>query len=220
MADQRLEEYRAYYDARAERYANNPYKKHSYEAEKRLRDLFYQYDTIEEIGAHLGTLNIDCAFAVWRDQYNMESQYYGSIQEPVRKKGADQILAELDRHSDITDMSTKINELTNKNSVEISSDSESGKTLLECWKQLDEIDVYSSAEVPDEYRNYMERVVSDNKRAIRETIENSEETMKEWVNGWRLKPEIALEYRYRHLIPFSDDEVERHLQLLKEITKR
>ena len=44
--------------------------------------------------------------------------------------------------------------------------------------------------------------------------------MKEWVNGWRLKPEIALEYRYRHLIPFSDDEVERHLQLLKEITKR
>ena len=220
MADQRLEEYRAYYDARAERYANNPYKKHSYEAEKRLRDLFYQYDTIEEIGAHLGTLNIDCAFAVWRDQYNMESQYYESIQEPVRKKGADQILAELDHHSDITDMSTKINELTNKNSVEISSDSESGKTLLECWKQLDEIDVYSSAEVPDEYRNYMERVVSDNKMAIRKTIENSEETMKEWVNGWRLKPEIALEYRYRHLIPFSDDEVERHLQLLKEITKR
>ena len=89
MADQRLEEYRKYYDARAERYANNPNHIHSYEAEKRLRDVFFQYDTFEEIRDHFGTLNIDCAFALWRDQYEMESRFYESIEEPVRKKGAE-----------------------------------------------------------------------------------------------------------------------------------
>ena len=220
MADQRLEEYRAYYDARAERYANNPLMKHSYEAEKKLRDLFYRYDNLDEIGQNLGRLNIDCAFATWRDQYEMESKYYESVQEPVRKKGADQILAELDRQSELLDMMNKVNDLTNKNSVEITADEASGKALMENWKQLDKIDIYTKAVVPAKYKPDMQKVVDDEKESIIKSRESVEKTIGDWVEGWRMKPEITLEYRYRHIMPYSDQEIDEHLKKFKNIINR
>ncbi|MBR6067373.1 MAG: hypothetical protein IKP45_06185 [Bacteroidales bacterium] len=220
MADQRLEEYRAYYDARTERYVNNPLMKHSYEAEKKLRDLFYRYDNLDEIGQNLGRLNTDCAFATWRDQYEMESEYYESVQEPIRKKGADQILAELDRQSELLDMMNKVNDLTNKNSVEITADEASGKALMENWKQLDKIDIYTKAVVPAKYKPDMQKVVDDEKESIIKSRESVEKTIGDWVEGWRMKPEITLEYRYRHIMPYSDKEVEEHLKKFKNIINR
>ncbi|MBQ1606823.1 MAG: hypothetical protein II088_08445 [Bacteroidales bacterium] len=220
MADQRLEEYRAYYDARTERYANNPLMKHSYEAEKKLRDLFYRYDNLDEIGQNLGRLNTDCAFATWRDQYEMESEYYESVQEPIRKKGADQILAELDRQSELLDMMNKVNDLTNKNSVEITADEANGKALMENWKQLDKIDIYTKAVVPAKYKPYMQKIVDDEKESIIKSRESVEKTIGDWVEGWRMKPEITLEYRYRHIMPYSDQEIDEHLKKFKNIINR
>ena len=220
MADQRLEEYRAYYDARTERYANNPLTKHSYEAEKKLRDLFYRYDNLDEIGQNMGRLNTDCAFAVTRDQYEMESEYYESVQEPIRKKGADQILAELDRQSELLDMMNKVNDLTNKNSVEITADEANGKALMENWKQLDKIDIYTKAVVPAKYKPDMQKVVDDEKESIIKSRESVEKTIGDWVEGWRMKPEITLEYRYRHIMPYSDQEIDEHLKKFKNIINR
>ena len=220
MADQRLEEYRAYYDARTERYANNPLMKHSYEAEKKLRDLFYRYDNLDEIGQNLGRLNTDCAFATWRDQYEMESEYYESVQEPIRKKGADQILAELDRQSELLDMMNKVNDLTNKNSVEITADEANGKALMENWKQLDKIDIYTKAVVPAKYKPDMQKVVDDEKESIIKSRESVEKTIGDWVEGWRMKPEITLEYRCRHIMPYSDQEIDEHLKKFKNIINR
>jgi len=220
MADQRLEEYRAYYKARTERYAGNPHKKHSYEAEKKLSDLFDRYDTLDEIGQNLGHLNVDCAFAVWRDQYEMESEYYASIQEPIRKKGADQILAELNNHSDITDMSTQITDITNKNSVELSADEGSGKALMDNWKQIDEIDIYTNAVVPAKYKSNMMETVAKTKQSIVDDVKSTEEDLGKWVEGWRMKPELTREYRYRHIMPYSDEEIEEHLKKYKSIINR
>ena len=220
MADQRLEEYRAYYDARTERYANNPLMKHSYEAEKKLRDLFYRYDNLDEIGQNLGRLNTDCAFATWRDQYEMESEYYESVQEPIRKKGADQILAELDRQTELLDMMNMVNDQTNKNGVEVSADEASGKALMENWKQLDKIDIYTKAVVPAKYKPDMQKVVDDEKESIIKSRESVEKTIGDWVEGWRMKPEITLEYRYRHIMPYSDQEIDEHLKKFKNIINR
>ncbi len=220
MADQRLEEYRAYYDARTERYANNHLTKHSYEAEKKLRDLFYRYDNLDEIGQNMGRLNTDCAFAVTRDQYEMESEYYESVQEPIRKKGADQILAELDRQTELLDMMNMVNDQTNKNGVEVSADEASGKALMENWKQLDEIEVYTNAVVPARYKANMQKVIDEAKKSIIESRDSEEKTIGDWVEGWRMKPELTREYRFRHVMPYSDEEIEEHLKKFKNIINR
>lgn len=220
MADQRLEEYRAYYKARTERYAGNPHRKHSYEAEKKLSDLFDRYDTLEEIGQNLGHLNVDCAFAGERDQYEMESEYYESVQEPVRKKGADDILANLDKYTDLNDMMTMVTDQTNKNSVEVMSDEGSGKALLENWKQIDEIDIYNNAVVPAKYKSNMMEAVANTKKSIVEDVKSTEDTLGKWIEGWRMKPELTREYRYRHIMPYSDEEIEAHLKKFKNIINR
>jgi hypothetical protein len=220
MADQRLEEYRAYYKARTERYAGNPHRKHSYEAEKKLSDLFDRYDTLEEIGQNLGHLNVDCAFAGERDQYEMESEYYESVQEPVRKKGADDILANLDKYTDLNDMMTMVTDQTNKNSVEVMSDEGSGKALLENWKRIDEIDIFNNAVVPAKYKSNMMESVANTKKSIVEDVKSTEDTLGKWIEGWRMKPELTREYRYRHIIPFSDEEIEEHLKKFKNIINR
>lgn len=220
MADQRLEEYRAYYKARTERYAGNPHRKHSYEAEKKLSDLFDRYDTLEEIGQNLGHLNVDCAFAGERDQYEMESEYYESVQEPVRKKGADDILANLDKYTDLNDMMTMVTDQTNKNSVEVMSDEGSGKALLENWKRIDEIDIYNNAVVPAKYKSNMMEAVANTKKSIVEDIKSTEDTLGKWIEGWRMKPELTREYRYRLIMPYSDEEIEAHLKKFKNIINR
>ena len=220
MADQRLEEYRSYYDARAERYANNPNRKYSYDAECGLRQLFYDHDTFEAMVGEAPALSQACAFASWRDQYEMESRYYGSVNDPVRKKCADQILSQLDTTTDLNSMMAKTGEITNANSVEIMADEESGKALLENWKKLDDIEAFANAEVPGIYKGYMVLMAEEKRKEINESVHDTEKTVGDWIHGWRLRPETALEYRYRHLMPYSDDEVEQHLIKLKEITNR
>lgn len=215
-----MEEYRAYYDARAERYAGNPYRRHSYEAECKLRDLFYKYDTFEEMTSEAVPLSQACAFAAWRDQYEMESQYYESVQEPVRKKGADQILAQLDDNADLTGTMSKITDITNDNSVEITADEGSGKALLDNWSRLDDIEAHLNAEVPNMYKGEMASRAEKIRQELRDTVQDTEKTLGDWQNGWRLRPDTALEPRYRSLIPYSDDEVEQHLRTYKEITHR
>lgn len=224
MADKRMEEYRAYYDARVERYANNPKKKHSFEAESNLRDLMYKYDTFEEIKDNLGSLNIDCAFAAWQDQYEMESEYYKEVEDPVRKKCADKILDEVEKYpktglsnSSVIDMGSKITEVTNQSNNEIYYDEASGKALLDEWKHLDEIDVYSNAVVPGRYKYYMQKFVSDIKKEMKERNEKNEKYLKAWSKGRRIDPNLAKENRYRRLMPYSDEDIEKQLKKYKEI---
>ena len=54
MADNIFEEYKAYYRTRAERFANNPNYKNSYEAEKNLADAFLSCTEMEEFRTKIG----------------------------------------------------------------------------------------------------------------------------------------------------------------------
>lgn len=218
MVDKRLEEYREYYAARVERYKNNPNLQHSFEAESRLNEVVQKYDTFEEIKNHLGTLNIDCAFALWRDQYEMESKYYDSVAEPIRKKAADSILTELSVNNDITSMSSKINEITNQNSIEIYLDECDGQSMN--WEKIDEIDIYENAEVPDKYKADMQEHADNLRARLCERVKTLETDNQQWQNGWRLNPNAILEQRYRELLPYTDDMVHEHLAKYKKIVNR
>lgn len=227
MADKNLEEYRAYYDARAERYANNPKKKHSYEAECKIRDLFYKYDSLEEIKEHFGSLNIECAFAKWRDQYEMESEYYESVQDPVRKKCADQILAELENYpktglsnSSIIDMSTIIGKITDQNNIDVFYDESGGKALLEEWINIDEIDVDMNAVMPQRYKREFQNRADILKKEMIERAGYKESNFQTWTQGKHLDAELVWEPRYRRLMPFSDADIKENMAKYREFIKR
>ena len=114
----------------------------------------------------------------------------------------------------------KINDITNKNSVELCADAASGNTLLDDWTLLDEIEVYTNAVVPSKYKNRMQNVIEEAKKCIINSRDNEEKSYQDWINGWHIKPETTKEYRYRHLMPFSDKDIEEHLRKLKNIINR
>ena len=117
-------------------------------------------------------------------------------------------------------MMTMINDLSNKNNVEVTADEGSGKALFDNWKQIDEIDIFTKAVVPAKYKSNMMETVAKTKQSIVENVKSTEDTLGKWVEGWRMKPELTREYRYRHVMPYSDEEIEEHLKKFKSIINR
>lgn len=219
MSDHLLEEYRAYYAARAERYADNPNYKNTYEAEKNLSDAMQSCATLEDFKTKIGDLNEKCAIALVKDEYLMEKAHFEKHQETVRVLACNRILEKVDSCKNAMDIVTLVTEETNKNSIEISMD-ESHRGFQSDWKQTDELRIYQNAEVPDQYKEHMMNSVQEFKDAITRDIVFTEQNNHEWEAGWKIKPELNTEYRHRRLIPYKDEHVNEQISFYKSITNR
>jgi hypothetical protein len=217
MSQSLLDEYKAYYRVRAERYANNPNYKHSYEAEQKLSEAMQSCNQLEEFKDKLGNLNEKCANALIKDQYIMRRDFYKEMQEHVRVLGPERILEKIDEIGTALDIAQMVVEETNKNSIEISMDE---STLLGEWKLLDDIEIYKNAEVPGKYKSYMQEIVDDAKKSLVRNVEWLEENNAPWQEGWRLNPELIWEHRHFRLSPYKREDVEEQLQNFKSIINR
>jgi len=217
MSQSLLEEYKDYYRVKAERYADNPNYKHSYEAEKKVSDTMQSCNALEEFKDRLGDLNERCANALIKDQYIMRRDFYEEMQEHVRILGPERILEKIDEIETALDIAQMVVEETNKNSIEISMDE---STLLGAWKLLDDIEVYENAEVPSKYKSDMQEIVDDAKKSLIRNVEGLEENNAPWQEGWRLNPELIWEHRHFRLSPYKREDVEEQLQKYKSIINR
>lgn len=219
MSDQLLEEYKAYYATRAERYADNPNYKNSYEAEKNLSGAMQSCAVLEEFKDKIGNLNEKCAVALIKDEYLMEKAHFEKHQEIVRGKVCDEVLSKVENCATAMDVATLVTEETNKNSIQISMD-EAHREFQYDWKQVDDITIYENAVVPDQYKDHMRKAVQDFKGSILKGIEFAEKNNHEWEAGWRVIPEKNLEFRHRRLIPYKDEHIQEQIEKYKSITNR
>lgn len=218
MADL-LQEYKDYYRVRAERYANNPNYKHSYEAEQNLSAAMQGCSVLEEFRERLGNLNEKCANALIKDKYLMEKAFYDEHQEIVRVKAADRILEKVDSMQTAMDVASLITEETNKNSIEISMD-ESNRELVNDWKNLEMIEIYEKAEAPADIKAEMRESAAESKKRMIDGIERLEKNNNDWQEGWRLNPDAVLEHRHRRFLVYKDEHVQEMLQKYKSIINR
>lgn len=219
MSASLLEEYKAYYEIRAERYANNPNYKHSYEAEKKLSEAMQSCNELIEFKEKIGDLNEKCANALIRDKYLMRKAFYEEFQETVRVKAVNRILEKEPDMATTIDIASMINEEENKGSIEISMD-EANRELIHAWKLLDDIEVYENAEVPSEYKSDMKETVNECKESLNKSVEQLEENNSHWEQGWKLKPDVVLEARHIRLLPYSEEHIKEQLQKYKSIINR
>ncbi len=217
MSQSLLEEYKDYYRVKAERYADNPNYKHSYEAEMKVSDAMQSCSVLEEFKDKLGNLNEKCANAIIKDQYIMRRDFYEEMQEHVRILGPERILEKVDEIETSLDIAQMVVEESNKNSIEISMDE---STLLSEWNLLDSIEVYGNAEVPSKYKSYMQEIVDDTKKSLIRNVEGLEENNAPWQEGWRLNPELIWEHRHFRLSPYKREDMEEQLQKYRSIINR
>lgn len=214
-----LQDYKAYYATRAERFAGNDKYKHSYEAEKKVSDAMQSCAVLEEFKDKLGDLNERCAVAMAKDVALMDEAHFNKHQEIVRILGPQRILQQVDDCKVALDVTNLITDILNKNSIEISMD-ESHQEFVYDWDQLDEYIMYKNAVVPDQYKSRMENTCNEIVESMRKGVEGIEKNNHEWQAGWRLIPEKNLEYRHRRLLPFSDEHIQEQIQLYKTLVNR
>ncbi len=219
MSDNIFEEYKDYYHVRAERYANNPNYRNSYEAEKNLRDAFLSCTVMEEFRTKIGNLNQKCATALTKDKYLMEQLFYKKLEETVRVNASNRILVKVDQYENVSDLITMVNEELNKNNIEISMD-EANRQFHYDWGLIDNVEIYENAVVPNEYKHDMAESVNLFKESIRENVTRLEENNSHWQKGWKLTPDIITEHRHGRLLPYKDEHIAEQLKKYKSITNR
>lgn len=217
--DDLLDEYKAYYRTRAERYANNPNYQNSFQAESNLSAAMDSCNELIEFKEKMGNLNEMCAVALVKDEHIMEREFFEKHKETVRVLASQRILEKVDTAQNSQDLVTMVTEISNQNSLEISMD-EWQREFQGDWKLLDEIEIFENAIVPDKYKSQMAEVVSDIKSRLVKSIQESEEEAHKFDPNFRFKPELNLEHRHRRLIPYSDEHIQEHLNKYKNIVNR
>lgn len=214
-----LQDYKAYYATRADRFAGNEKYKHSYEAEKEVSDIMQSCAVLEEFKDKLGDKNERCAIALVKDQSLMEEAHFEKHKEIVRILGPQRILEKADEFTKVFDLTEMVTKTLVKNGIEISMDA-SHREFIYDWDQLDEYLIYKNAVVPDKYISDMQNTCNEIVESLRKGVEAVEKNNHEWQAGWRLIPEKNTEYRHRRLLPFSDEHIQEQLQLYKSLINR
>jgi hypothetical protein len=216
MSDTLLDDYKAYYAARAEKYAGNPNYACSYEAEKRLSEAMQSCAVLEEFRDKIGDLNERCAVALTRDQNLMQKKHFDKHKETIRVKACDRILEKVDACKVVNDVITLVNEEMNKNMIEISMD-EAQRQFIFDWEYIDMAEVYSHAVVPDPYKKEMQDWAAELRKNIAEGIRRAAASHQEWQQGWKMNPDVIMEYRHRRLLPFTDEQILEQIEKYKKI---
>lgn len=213
-----LQEYKDYYRSRMKRYEGDPNYTNSYATEKALFEAMDSCNELIEFKDKLGNLNELNAVAMVKDKYKIYLDHFERTEEKVRAQAPSRILSSADNYSNALDISTFVQEEEQKNSIEISMD-EAVREFND-WTQLENIEVYSNAVVPDKYKASMEEYVNDEKQALTESYERLEENNQPWQAGWKLDLDQIWETRHRRLLPYSDEVVKQRREQANEITGR
>ncbi len=216
MSSDLLQEYKEYYSARARRYANNDKYRNTYEAESNLSNAMQSCSQLEEFRDKIGNLNELCAMALVKDEHLMEHAFYMKHEEIVRAKAAERILQRIGQCSNVTELITMVQEVSNENSLEISMD-EWQREFQGDWSQIDDIEVYENAEVPSAYQDKMRRIANDTRQSIKESVAASKSEARKFKPDFEWKHEVNLESRHRRLLPYSDIHIQEQITKYKSI---
>ncbi len=216
MSDSLLEEYKAYYKTRADKYAGNPNFPNYYDAELRLSDAMQGCAVLEEFKDRIGDLNERCANALTKDQNILELKHFEKHKEDVRALLPKRILEKLPSCANVNDLITMVTEESNKNMIEISLD-EANRFFVSDWEYVDTAEVYANAVVPDKYKKQMQDWANTVRKSIADGAKSTEADLQHWKEGFRLNPDVIFEYRHRRLLPYADEHVREQMERFKKI---
>lgn len=219
MSDSLLEEYKAYYKTRADRFKDNPNYKNSFIAEQDLSSAMQSCDELIEFKEKVGNKNIKCGIALVQDKYEMRKQHYTDMQETIRLSVVNDVIESVVEAKTAMDVATKVTDVETKGMIKISMD-ESNREMLTDWYLLDRVEIYENAEVPDKYKSKLQDWATEIKDNLVKSNLSLEQNHNEWEAGWKHKPELILEHRHKRLFPYKPEHIEEQLNKYRNILNR
>jgi hypothetical protein len=214
--DQRHADYVAYYEARARRHADQPLYPRTAAAERRLADAIRGCARLDDFRAVIETERPEqqCAIARVLDQAAARAAHFRAMEEPVRARGHEQILATAGQARDVAELTSRVNDLLRQNSLEVTVDGFVAMFHGD-WKVLEDLEVDAAIldQVPAEWRAELAAGIADAERRGRELYANHTRVEhRKWAPGWDLDHAQVWEPRHRRLIPEPDEIVARRIE--------
>ncbi|MGC9517153.1 MAG: hypothetical protein ACP5C3_05585 [Methanomicrobiales archaeon] len=217
--DQRHQEYIDYYKSRMIKYEKNPLYKNSFETEKALYEAITSSKDLEEFGHKVeeGNLAVKNAIALVKDQEKARENQFKEMKEYVRLKAPQKILEIIDSVQSDMELVEKISEIEAKVNIEISLDLMTDYFYND-FSILEEIEVYSSAEVPEKWHEdlnnrYPQEMISLGRESW---IKDVLPSVIDWDPNWKFDFDLIWQERHRRLIPIKDEIVNRRVEQFKE----
>lgn len=216
--DTRHKEYTEYYKSRMLKYEGNPMYENSYKTEKDLYEAIANSSSLEEFGKELNEKNLAVknAIALVKDKETARKKHFEEIKEYIRLKAPSRILEILDSIQTETELIQKSNEIESEVSIEISVDLFTD-IFYSDFPMLENIEVWQTAEVPEEWKrdlnNYItEALVQGRETWEKEIIPNA----RNWKPDWTFDFDLISEERHRRLIPVSNETTEKRIGQFKK----
>ena len=212
--DQSQKEYTEYYEVRMKKYENNPMYTNTYQTEKALYELMRDAKTKEEYQEKFfnGKLNIKNAIALVKDRESARLKHLKDLKEFIRAKGSESILAEVDSFENEGQITTRCNELMQKNMVEISID-EFTDHFYSDFTALENIEVAMRAQVPDRWQDEQKRYVnSELEKGKSDWQESVLPNARQYDPNWVFNYDLIWEERHRRRIPVPDEVVKQRIE--------
>lgn len=216
--DTRHKEYTEYYKSRMLKYEGNPMYENSYKTEKDLYEAIANSSSLEEFRKELNEKNLAVknAIALVKDKETARKKHFEEIKEFIRLKAPSRILEILDSIQTETELIQKSNEIESEVSIEISVDLFTD-IFYSDFPMLENIEVWQTAEVPEEWKqdlnNYItEALVQGRETWEKEIIPNA----RNWKPDWTFDFDLISEERHRRLIPVSDETTEKRIEQFKK----
>lgn len=212
------QEYKEYYQLRMQRYEGNPDFPHSYQSEKAIYEAIASCKELGEFREKLGNKNELNAIAFTKDREGLRAKHYLSLQEVVRARGPQRIVARADSCNGLNELFLMVGEEDNKNMIEIALDNT--YFFRDAFAACARIEVYEQAEVPSGYRSSYRSRVEKEKADLRSALEDHEHSLQAWDPNYRVNLELIWEPRHRRLLPFPDEVLRRRLEMIRSILHR
>jgi hypothetical protein len=215
--DQLLQDYKAYYKARMDKWEGNPLYPNSFLTEKALFEAMDSCNELIEFKDKIGDLNIKNAIALVKDKETARLQHYLELKEDVRALGPKKTLERIDQAT--TDM--EVAELASKAEHEamilIAVDQMADHFYSDIIPRLETLDVLRNIEGAEKYQSDIAYSIQEEIRKLKEGVKDLEENAQSWQEGWKFNPDLIWEHRHRKRIPLPDEVIQKRLTEYKAL---
>ena len=216
--EKRHQEYQEYYQTRLKKYENNPLYPYSYQSEKALYQGIATSKNLEEFGQKVENENlaVKSAIGLVKDQETARKKLYSDLKENIRLHAPSRILDIVDSVKTDKELVHKISEIEGEVNIEIALDLFTRQINYDLMT-LEEIEIYQSAEVPDEWKKEInqdrpQKILDQGRKDWNEVVLPN---ARKWEPEWQFNFDLILEERHRRLIPFPDDILKKRVMQFK-----
>ena len=151
-----------------------------------------------------------------KDQETARKKHYEELKEYIRLHAPERILDKVDSVETDLELVKMVNDIESEVSIEIIVDLFT-QEIYNDLMMLEEIEVYQSAEVPDEWKNEINHQIPQEmiEEGVKDWKESFVPNARNWDPNWQYNASLIWEERHRRVIPIPDEILEKRIKQFK-----